>query len=451
MEDALSLAAVAALTDESLAELRRWQALGLLAAGDDEMPSSTAQRVRLVQLARRRGIDPEDVARVCDERGDLLGTYVDQLMVGGGVEVLESDATADASGLTPAFLDRMALAAGLRDQPGVYGEDIAALQSIATALDFGFPEEAMVQLVRVFSSSLARAADAANRLFHFYVHERLRGEGLSGAELTEATTSLADPLTGLLEPAVLYFFRKGWDRAVREDFIVHLREEAAPPPATPGEVERSIVFVDLSRFTPMTEAMGDAAAAEVLDRFSDLVREVAAAHEGEIVKQIGDAFMLVFSDATRAVRAALELEDRASVQPRFPAVRIGAHSGPVLYREGDYVGANVNLAARIAAEARPHQVLVTATARDQARLIDVEFRSLGAITLKGITDAIEVFEADTGKPRRDQVIDPVCGMQLEEATTDAELQWEGERLSFCSARCLRRFLDDPAGYATARR
>jgi len=41
----------------------------------------------------------------------------------------------------------------------------------------------------------------------------------------------------------------------------------------------------------------------------------------------------------------------AAAEARFPALRIGAHSGSVLYREGDYVGAGVNLAARVAATA----------------------------------------------------------------------------------------------------
>ena len=46
-----------------------------------------------------------------------------------------------------------------------------------------------------------RAADAENQLFHHYVHERLRRDGLVGEELQQATAALAQPLLGLVEPA----------------------------------------------------------------------------------------------------------------------------------------------------------------------------------------------------------------------------------------------------------
>ena len=104
---------------------------------------------------------------------------------------------------------------------------------------------------------------------------------------------------------------------------MHMAEEAGLTHASevPGELTRAIMFVDLASFTPLTEAMGDIQAAHVLERFSTIVREATDAWYGRLVKQIGDAFMLVFPDARSAVACALEVEMQAAREPQFPAVR----------------------------------------------------------------------------------------------------------------------------------
>ena len=67
----------------------------------------------------------------------------------------------------------------------------------------------------------------------------------------------------LIEPAVMYFHRKAWERANREDLLLHLVEDTTPVSDVAGELVRTILFVDLSSFTPLTEVMGDAVAAQV--------------------------------------------------------------------------------------------------------------------------------------------------------------------------------------------
>jgi len=193
---------------------------------------------------------------------------------------------------------------------------------------------------------------------------------------------------------------------------------------------------------PLTEAMGDVAAAEVVERFSELVREVVNRHHGRVVERIGDAFMLVFTEPRSAVSCALEIEERSSDEPQFTAVRGGVHFGPVLYREGGYVGSNVNIASRVAGEAGRHQVLVTAAVRNEVSgLTDFEFVPLGKRALKGVVEAPELFEARVrGQETTAKVIDPVCGMELAPAEVAARLSVEGNEQAFCSETCLRKFV-----------
>src|SRR6266542_2707112 len=106
-------------------------------------------------------------------------------------------------------------------------------------------------------------------------------------------------------------------RAVREDMMLHL-EGGLPRPAhteRPAQLRLAIVFLDISSYTPITEVMGDAVAAKIVERFSELVHETAARSDGRIVDRIGDAFLLVFPDPRAAIRCALEIERRAAAEP----------------------------------------------------------------------------------------------------------------------------------------
>jgi class 3 adenylate cyclase len=189
----------------------------------------------------------------------------------------------------------------------------------------------------------------------------------------------------------------------------------------------------------------------VLERFSTIVREATDAWHGRLVKQIGDAFMLVFPDARSAVACTLEIEARAAKEPQFPAVRAGIHWGSLLYREGDYVGSNVNIASRLANEADRHQILVTPEVRQEARdLPEVEFVRLGQRRLKGLSGSFELFEVRAaGSSESERVVDPVCGTELGPAEVAATLQLEGAQRAFCSEACLRRFVSSPQAYAGA--
>jgi class 3 adenylate cyclase/YHS domain-containing protein len=194
--------------------------------------------------------------------------------------------------------------------------------------------------------------------------------------------------------------------------------------------------------------MGDSAAVEVIDRFSDLVREAVAEFRGQVIKQIGDGFMLAFSDPSSAILGGLAIERSSSSEPQFPAVRSGAHTGMVIYREADYLGATVNTAARVAAAARGHQLLVTEAVRRQAEdLSDVEFSALGRHELKGVPEPVDLFLVQPEEEPRKRVIDPVCGMELDPDRAAAELVWEGQRFWFCSQGCLQRFTKAPERYA----
>jgi adenylate cyclase len=450
MDDELTLEQLARRTGEPEERLRHWRSLGLIGAEESErFRAEDIERARLVQSFLRRGIGLEMIVQAA--KGGVLDRYMELVSPGGSGAAYSVAEAAELAGLNPDLTRRLWEAAEIVEPGGLCDEeDVSMLRYCKVALEAGFPEEALTQVLRVYSDALGRVADSESRLFHFYVHQRLKTAGLSGLELVDSVQAAGERINPLMEPAIRYFHRKAMTKAMRDEMVMDLAEEAGLLEETevPGQLRAAIVFVDLSSFTSLAEAMGDVKAAEVLTRFSNLVRDSANRWEGRVVKQIGDAFMLVFTDPRSAVACALEMEGRASKEAQFPATRSGVHWGPVLYREGDYVGSNVNIASRLAAAAKRHQVLVTDTVRDAAReLPDMEFVRVGKRRLKGLADDLVLFEARPSSPEgEEKVIDPVCGMELRAVEVAARLSLEGQERAFCSDECLRQFVASPEKY-----
>lgn len=451
MFDDVPITELARRTGETVSTLVDWQARGLIGDGADESLTRDVEKAWLIRSLLARGVAIDDIADALGRHAGLVERFVGQWL-GRGQSGYALDEAAAKVGLDPEVVRRLSESAGLADLAGTWtDDDLDGLRALKAAIDAGFPDVGLVQVLRVYGDALRRVADAEVRLFHVYVHQRLRREGLSGDELMAATEAAAAPLQELVEPAVLYFHRKAWERAQREDLVTHLGEETGlwPTIDATGRLPAAVVFADLSGFTSLTTAMGDHAAAEVVERFAAVVRQVVGRSPGQVVKQIGDGFLLVFPDATSALRCSVELEQAVSREPQFPSVRSGVHWGPVLYREGDYVGAAVNVAARLVAEAAPHEVLITRPVVQQTGpLDDIELVPVGPRMLKGLRDEVELFAARSRVRRdADKQVDPVCRMELTPAEVDARLTLEGHQHVFCSAACLQLFVATPDRYA----
>lgn len=161
-----------------------------------------------------------------------------------------------------------------------------------------------------------------------------------------------------------------------------------------------IVFVDVAGFTTMTERLGDVGAVDLLDRLERIVGRELVRTKGEMVKQLGDGFLLAFPSASQAVRGALALRDavgreRAS-DPAFDVkLRIAVHAGEPLITGDDLLGHDVNLAARLLDHCKPDRVVVSEAAKELAerRLKSVAFTSRRAVKIRGLTGRTTVYTA----------------------------------------------------------
>jgi adenylate cyclase len=434
------LAAAAAEVDD---RIQQYADAGLLHRLDDgSFAPDSLHRLRLIQFARSRGFGDEQLLAAARSQGDLLSVFEE-------IDDSESDvnlyAASREAGLDGAVITELAEILEWDSDTAGTESDVAALRVVARALELGMPRDALMQLVRIFADAMDRLADAEVRTFHNYVHERFRAQGLAGRELLEATDRVGRPVLDLAESAVTYFHRRAYQRAVREDLLRHLSEASRPPAATPGEELATVLFVDLASFTPLTATMGDLRAAEVLSRMSTMVRSHASRYGGRILKQIGDAFMVMFAQSCDAVRFGLAIGRFVDTEPQFPALHIGAHCGNVLYREGDYVGATVNLASRVAGAGAAGQFLITEELRDAlGDIADADFVVLPPRRLKGIPDPVRLVEVRRHHPDgSNREPDPVCGMLLLPDDVASRSTWHGKNFAFCSEICREAFDEDP--------
>ena len=205
-------------------------------------------------------------------------------------------------------------------------------------------------------------------------------------------------------------------------------------------VERTIVFADLSGFTALTEAHGDETGTEVVVRFYEMARGLLR-DGATLVKTIGDAVMLVATDPETAVAIVLDLRRLTESTPSFPIIRAGLHIGFVNAAEGDYFGAAVNLAARVAAHACAGQILCTAALA--ARVADKELCSitqLGPVVFRNLQHPVVICDLGAHPAAEAVHIDPICRMHLPGGSEIAWVRSDDVEHYFCSLPCLRMFL-----------
>jgi adenylate cyclase len=161
--------------------------------------------------------------------------------------------------------------------------------------------------------------------------------------------------------------------------------------------ETTVLFADVSGSTKLYETLGDAAAHEAIARCLGKLREAAELSGGRVVKNIGDEVMVLFPQPDAAAMAAARMQ---AAMEELPAVgetrlglRVGFNAGPVIQRDNDVFGDTVNLASRLAGQARKDQILTSAeTAAQLGPLFRSWIRQLYAIQVKGKSEEVVLVE-----------------------------------------------------------
>ncbi|MCB9409112.1 MAG: adenylate/guanylate cyclase domain-containing protein [Mycolicibacterium sp.] len=118
----------------------------------------------------------------------------------------------------------------------------------------------------------------------------------------------------------------------------------------PVNAEVTIVFTDLVGFSDWSLQAGDEATLRLLRRVAQVAEPPMLYAGGHIVKRMGDGMMATFGEpaiAVRATLAAMEALDSVEVEGYTPRMRAGVHTGRPQRIGGDWLGVDVNIAARV--------------------------------------------------------------------------------------------------------
>jgi len=221
---------------------------------------------------------------------------------------------------------------------------------------------------------------------------------------------------------------------------------------------QTIVFIDLADSTAAYQAMGSEEVAGVISKLTQWIGRVCEAHQGRIVKFLGDGVLAEFSNSAEAVTAAVFLQQqhtrriRRWPEPLHMGLKIGMASGAVVRMGNDSYGDPVNLAARLSDMSGSNAIWATESVIEQLRnnpehttsgrgeiLENIRYRSLGMIRIRGITHAHPVFQIEWNDEIPTDLI-TIRGdlpeperVESSETESSIELTWQGVGRMFLSS------------------
>jgi adenylate cyclase len=167
-----------------------------------------------------------------------------------------------------------------------------------------------------------------------------------------------------------------------------------------GDRDLAILFTDLEDFSSWALEAGDEAALELLRGVGAVVETAISRRQGEVVKRLGDGLMAVFNDAQAAVEAGVAARRGVGelvVDGYRPQLRVGVHLGRPRRLGGDYLGVDVNVAARVAGAASGGEVLISGPTRERLRAGAFEVRRR-RFRAKGAPKGLEVYAVEAVSP-----------------------------------------------------
>jgi adenylate cyclase len=363
-----------------------FEAEGLL---DDLEGEAREARISLLERLSSEGVELEEL-REAVAAGRLTLLPVERLIAGDGPRYTPRE-VAELSEVELPLLERFSAALGIPypgpDEREATGAQLEAARRIKSFRDAGLPEEGMLQVARTIGMGTARIAEANREL----VIRTLTQPGDTERDLALRLAAAAEQMLPLVGPTIVDAFQLHMLEQVRRD-VIGTADLASGEIG--GTTEIAVCFADLVEFTKL----GEEVAAEQLGLVAGRLEEMATAvaeSPVRLVKTIGDAAMLVSTDAASMLRAALRLVEAAEQEgEEFPSLRAGIAHGPAIGQAGDYYGRPVNLASRITGVARPGSVLVD-TATMEAAGEGFDYSRAGERHLKGIDGRVRLYRART--------------------------------------------------------
>ena len=204
------------------------------------------------------------------------------------------------------------------------------------------------------------------------------------------------------------------------------------------EISRALLMADLSGYTALTDTHGAFTAADLIDRYVEIVT-ASLVGSSVLQERSGDAVLVIADTADDLLATAVMMLQAADDEHNFLQLHGGLHYGHLLERKGAYFGTAINLTARIAARAHSGSFWCSSSfARALSANSLCHLQSKGKFSFKNLDEETELFELVCPN-RRSYHVDPVCRMLLQDESKTVRHP-SIEQLYFCSNGCLEKYM-----------
>jgi adenylate cyclase len=296
---------------------------------------------------------------------------------------------AERTGVSPTAVRRLWLALGFPDVGDGKAFSPADLRAVHLLVDAVVDTEVDlatgIRLARAIGQNVARLSDWQVAALAARAEQIEAGAvaGGGGADFAGVHVERAETSRRIAEevgPALEGLLAHAWRRHLRASLT---RLDADPVADDLTTTTVTVGFADLVAFSALSNELDAGRLGELVEIFEARSADVVAAHDGRMIKTLGDSVLFVAEQPEQAVRVAGGLIDVIGGDARLPDVRIGLASGPVVVRMGDVFGPPVNLAARLTAIARRNRVLVDEQTAKLLDPLEYDTRRLTARPLRG--------------------------------------------------------------------
>ncbi len=152
----------------------------------------------------------------------------------------------------------------------------------------------------------------------------------------------------------------------------------------------AIMFTDMVGYTALMQE-NESIAKKYRDRHRDVLKNAIDNYRGQTIQFYGDGTLSIFNSAIEAVKCAVEIQQELLKAPKIP-LRVGIHTGDIVYDDEGIYGDGVNIASRIESLAVTGSVMISDKVYDEVKNHqELSTFSLGEFELKNVRRPIEVF------------------------------------------------------------
>ena len=229
------------------------------------------------------------------------------------------------------------------DELALTEADLEAAQRVRRAIDLGIAGfDDVISLSRLTGQIFAQLADGEGEAFLAMASKQADAMGYAAT-----FEQFARDVVPFIEDLHTYVWRRQLSAFLVRKVAQFGKSSAMQPDATVG-------FADISGYTALSRHAAIADLATLLELFESVATTAVGAHNGRVVKLIGDAVLYTTDAPVDGVRIAADM--MAGWPATQPPIRAGVATGPILRRLGDVFGPTVNIASRLTSLGRPGEL-----------------------------------------------------------------------------------------------